>query len=392
MTNMKNNTVLFIIEAIIGVAIIAGVWMGVYYAGTFNSPDHRMGSIVARGNELMEAENYPEAIARYDEALEYEPENEAVKTAIAHAYIRLGRSFGNSDEAIEAYNNAITYDRANKSAYWAIYNIYEGRQDEDAIIDILTRGYEATQDENMHTIVDNIQIERARLRAEEEERLAREQEQAAIEAAHNDLLMRLYQCFEEGNIDKVKEMVREEEFVELSDEIVNKETSYYYGDKGDDGTRNGKGVAAYMDGYYYYGDFANDLREGKGTWIRAVYSETSAMGSSIYEGEWLNDMPNGKGTVTTNYYADRVSSGGMTKQIISGSYKDGLENGSMSLSGTLKSGGSVRYSYKASEGIAQKSDNGDSGVSGHYIIAKSEDGSSNLTSDGSKRGVEGFVD
>ena len=54
---MKNNTVLFIIEAIIGVAIIAGVWMGVYYAGTFNSPDHRMGSIVARGNELMEAEN-----------------------------------------------------------------------------------------------------------------------------------------------------------------------------------------------------------------------------------------------------------------------------------------------------------------------------------------------
>ena len=389
---MKNNTVLIIIEVIIGIAITAGVWMGVFYAGTYNSADHRMGSIVARGNELMEQENYPEAIARYDEALEYEPENQAIKAAIAHAYIQLGGSLGNSDEAIEAYNNAITYDRANKSAYWAIYNIYDGRQDEDGIIDILTRGYEATQDENMHTIVDNIQIERARLQAEEEERLAQEREQAAIEAAHNDLLMRLCQCFEEGNIDKVKEMVREEEFIELSDEIVNRETSYYYGDKSDDGVRNGKGVAAYMDGYYYYGDFVNDLREGSGIWIRAVYSDTSAMGSSIYDGEWLNDMPNGKGTVTSNYYADRVSSGGMTKQIISGSYKDGLEDGTMSLSGTLKSGGSVRYTYRASAGVAQKSDNGDSGVSGHYIIARSEDESSNLTSDGSKRGVEGFVE
>ena len=82
----------------------------------------------------------------------------------------------------------------------------------------------------------------------------------------------------------------------------------------------------------------------------------------------------------------------MTKQVISGSYKDGLENGTMTLSGTLKAGGSVKYTYKAANGVAEKSSNEDSGVKGQYIIAKSSDESSNLTSDGSKRGVEGFVE
>ena len=82
----------------------------------------------------------------------------------------------------------------------------------------------------------------------------------------------------------------------------------------------------------------------------------------------------------------------MTKQVISGVYKNGLENGTMTLTGTLRSGGSVKYKYRASEGVAVKASDEDSGVSGQYIIAKSSDESSNLTSDGSKRGVGGFVD
>lgn len=389
---MRNNTILTVIEAICGVAIVIGVWFTVYYGTTYRSEANQIGTIVAMGNEAYSAGNYPEAIARYDEALEYEPENEKLKESIAHAYLQIGTESGDSEEAIEAFENAIVYRNDLKSAYWGIYNIYDGRNDEDAVIEILTRGYEATGDTNMQTIVDNILIERERIRAEEEARLAEEAEQAAIEAAHNDLLQKLYECFETGKIDDVKEMIRGEEFQELTDEIVNVSTSYYYGERDENGKRSGMGVAAYMDGYYYYGEFADDMRSGKGTWIRAVYSTSSALGSSIYEGSWENDKPNGSGTVTANYYADRVSSGGMTKQVISGSYKDGLENGTMTLSGTLKAGGSVKYTYKAANGVAEKSSNEDSGVKGQYIIAKSSDESSNLTSDGSKRGVEGFVE
>ncbi len=389
---MKNTAVFIVVEIIIGIAIMAGVWSAVYYAGAYSSEDNRMGSIILAGNVHMEEQEYKEAIEKYDEALELDPENGEIKDAIAHAYVQLGSSLGNSDEAITAYEQAIAYDNDNRSAYWAIYNIYNGRGNEDAVIEILNRGYAETRDENMQIIVDNIQIERARLAAEEEARLKEEAEREAEEATQTALLSRLYQCFSEEGIDSVKELIRGEEFIALTDEIVNRETSFYYGDRAVDGTRSGKGVAAYMDGYYYYGDFENDVRSGKGIWIRAAYSDSSALGSMIYEGEWAEDEPNGSGSVTSNYYADRISAGGMTKQVISGVYKNGLENGTMTLTGTLRSGGSVKYKYRASEGVAVKASDEDSGVSGQYIIAKSSDESSNLTSDGSKRGVGGFVD
>ncbi len=389
---MSNNTILKVLEIIIGIGIMIAVWTGVYYAVRYNSDANRIGSIISEGNKHMEDGEYTEAIACYDEALEIEPESTELRQAIAHAYIQMATDQGASSQAVASYEQAILYDPGNKSPYWGIYTICEGMQDEDGILEILGRGYEATGDPNMQIIIDNINIERERIRVEEEERAREEAERLAIEEAHNDLLEKLYSCFEAGDIDDVKEMVREEAFIEMTDEIVNKETSYYYGERDESGRRNGKGVAAYMDGYYYYGEFSEDIREGKGIWIRAVYSESSAIGSSIYEGEWSEDSPNGSGSVTSNYYADRVSSGGMTRQIISGSYKNGLENGSMTLTGTLKAGGSVKYRYKAYEGVAEKSSNEDSGVKGQYIIAKSDDESSNLTSDGSKRGVEGFVD
>ena len=77
--------------------------------------------------------------------------------------------------------------------------------------------------------------------------------------------------------------------------------------------------------------------------------------------------------------------------MIKGTYADGLENGTMRLDGTLQSGGTVTYSYTSENGVAKKISDEDSGVKGQYIIAKSSDGKSNLTSDGSLRGVEGYT-
>ncbi|MBQ7482311.1 MAG: hypothetical protein IJT80_10600, partial [Lachnospiraceae bacterium] len=65
--------------------------------------------------------------------------------------------------------------------------------------------------------------------------------------------------------------------------------------------------------------------------------------------------------------------------------------GQMTLEGTPKGGGTVKYSYTAENGVAKKISDEDSGVKGQYIIAKSGDGKSNLTSDGSLRGVEGYT-
>lgn len=387
-----NQTAALVLKIVTAIVLVAAVLFGVYYGVSYFSDANKMAEELETGNQYMEAEDYQSAITAYDQALEYEPENEEVKAAIAHAYVMLAGTFGDSDEAVEAYQKALLYNVQNKNAYWGVANIYEGRADEDNVIVALQTGYDNTQDENMKIKIDNIQAERARIQAEEEAKAAEEAERAAAEEAHNGLLSELLTCFEAGNMDDVKELLRTEPYVDMADEIINSEDSFYYGDKNEAGEREGTGVGVYVNGYYYYGEYSGNVRSGKGVWIRAVYAESSAIGSYIFEGDWSTDMPNGSGTVTSNFYTDKIDSSGLAKQVITGNYTNGLEDGKMSLAGTTKGGSSVKYSYTSAEGIAKQSSKEDSGVKGQYIIAKSSDEKSNLTSDGSKRGVEGFLE
>lgn len=389
---MKKNIASAIMIFIVVVALAAGVLVGVYYGVSYTSDANKLADRISFGNEYMNSGDYASAISEYNLALDYDPENKEIKDAISHAYVMLGNTYGNTDEAIDAYQMALTYDLQNKSAYWGVANIFEERGDETNMIIALNTGYENTLDENMKIKIDNIENERSRLEEEEARRLAEAAEEQAIEDAHNDLLSRLYTCFETGDIDEVKEMLRTDEFVSLSDEIIREDASIYYGEKDESGNRSGKGVAAYCNEFFYYGDFQDDMRNGKGIWIRAEYGDSSAKGSFIYEGEWVDDVPNGQGITTTNYYLDKVGKDGLTKEIISGSFVNGLEDGSMTLTGTTKSGKSVKYQYTVTAGIADKISNESSGVSGQYIIAKTSDESMNLTSDGSLRGIEGFVE
>ena len=389
-----NKIVRNIIIGIVLVLLAVSAIFITYYVTIMNSEDNALAILVNDGNTAMEESSYTIAIEKYEQAMEYEPENEQLKDAIAHAYIMLAGTLGNGPEAIDAYQNALAYNAANTNAYWGMAGIYEANGDEDNMILTLQTGYINTDDIDMKIKVDNIEIERARIQAEEEARLAEEAERIALEESHNDKLSKLIELFsaEEPDLDAIKEMIRTEEFVDMVDEVIGNNNSFYYGDRDENGRRSGKGIAVYENGYYYYGDYADDMRNGEGIYIRAVYSESSSIGSYIFEGTFANDKPNGKGTATANYYKDKISSAGLVKQVITGEYVDGLENGTMNLTGTSKAGASVKYTYKVENGVAVKSSNEDSGIKGQYIIAKSSDEKSNLTSDGSSRGVEGFVE
>ncbi len=387
-----NKTAATLLKICIGTILVAGILVGVYYGVTYYSDANRMAEILKIGNDCMATEDYLGAIEAYHEALVYDKENADVKTTIAHAYVKLGGLYGESDEAVDAYQNALQYDATNRSAYWGVANIFEARGDEDNMLVALNTGFDNTGDENMRAKADRILEERERIRREEEEQAREEAELAAIKEAHDAILSKVFERFETGKLDDVKEVLRMDEVKQLADEIVSKETSFYYGEEDADGNRNGKGLAVYMDGYYYYGSWKNNVRSGKGIWMRAVYTDASAMGSFIYDGEWSDDAPNGRGSATSNFYKDKISDAELVKQVITGEYSNGCENGKMELNGVTKSGKSVRYQYTAADGIAEKSGKEDSGIKGQYVIAKSSDGKSNLTSDGSKRGVEGFLE
>ncbi|MBO4902824.1 MAG: hypothetical protein J5518_08530 [Lachnospiraceae bacterium] len=386
-----NKTFATVLKILIGIVLVGAILAGVYYGVSYRSDANKMAEELQAGNAFMEKGDYLSAIGSYSAGLEYDPENQDVKNAIAHAYVMLGSLYGSSNEAIDAYQNALLYNVENKNAYWGVANIFEERGEEDNVLSALNTGYENTGDENMKIKADNILAERERLRQEEEARLAEEAEIAAIKAAHDEVLSKVLAAFDAGDMDDVKELLRTDEVKRLADEIVSEDTSFYYGSEDTEGNRQGKGVAVYLDGYFYYGNFDRNQRSGEGTWMRAVYADSSAIGSYIFKGHWTNDLPNGSGEATSNFYKDRISSAELVKQVIKGEYKDGLENGKMSLSGTTKGAAAVQYSYTSENGVAVQSSNDDSGIKGQYIIAKSSDGKSNLTSDGSTRGVEGFI-
>lgn len=382
-----------LIGIVIVLLFISAVFI-TYYVTIMRSQDNAMAIIVEEGNTAMEGGDYQTAIEKYNEALDFEPESKELKNAIAYAYYLLAETLGNGPEAIAAYQNALVYNSTYKDAYWGIVSIHEANEDEDNVLLTLQTGYVNTGDDNMKIKADNIELERARIKAEEEAIAREEAERAALEEAHNEVLSKLLELFkaEEVDYDAIKEMIRTDEFIALSDEVIGYDDSFYLGEKDENGKRSGKGLAVYFDGYYYYGDYSDDLRNGEGIYIRAVYSDSSSIGSYIFEGHFENDLPNGSGTATSNYYKERITSAGLTKQVISGEFVNGLENGKMTLTGTKKAGGTVKYEYNVEDGVAVKSSDEDSGISGQYIISKSKDGKSNLTSDGTKRGVEGFVE
>ena len=373
-----------------GIVIVIAIIMGVYYGVSYFSEANKLADLLKTGSSYMDSGDYETAIKYYDDALNYEPESEEIRNAISYAYIKIAENTATSADAVEAYQKSLMYNRTNKTPYWGVANIYEQLGDTDNMMISLQTGYENTGDETMKQKIDAVEAERARIQAEEEAAAAEEAERVALEEAHSDTLQKLYECFEGEDLDAVKDMMRTEEFTDLADEVIGN-NSFYHGTKTPEGSREGKGIAVYENGYYYYGDFAGNMRSGHGILMRAVYSESSAIGSFVYEGEWSNDKPNGQSKCTSNYYKDKIGASGLSKQVITGTYTDGLENGQMTLEGTPKGGGTVKYSYTAENGVAKKISDEDSGVKGQYIIAKSGDGKSNLTSDGSLRGVEGYT-
>ena len=387
--NVKKAKLLMAVAT--AIVIVAAILMGVFYGVSYFSEANKVADIVKTGSSYLDAGEYETAIKYFDDALNYEPESQEIRNAISYAYIKLAENNDNNAEAVEQYQKSLLYNKTNKTPYWGVANIYEALGDENNMIISLQTGYDNTGDETMMQKIEAVQAEKARIQAEEEALAAEEAERVAIEEAHSEALKALYDCFASEDMDKVKDMLRTDEYMDLADEVVG-DKSFYYGTRTDAGLKEGKGIAVYRDGYFYYGDFSGDLRSGTGIMMRAVYPESSALGSFIYKGEWSNDKPNGAGVCTSNYYAEKVDASGLTKQIVTGTYTDGLENGKMTLQGTAKAGGSVSYTYTAENGIAKKVSDDNSGVKGQYIIAKSSDESSNLTSDGSKRGVEGFIE
>lgn len=218
-----------------------------------------------------EAGDYEEAIIAYMSVIEIEPKNFDAQLGLGKAY----RGAGRTEEAIEALLTAQELDQENTEVVYEL-------------------GYTYLADEQW----------------ENAQALTQPLWQEGDADAGLLLLMSL------AGQEKIEEVqaLMQDEAMAAKLQSLSDEDSLYMGELDENGQRSGKGVALYSGGYVYAGNYVAGARSGQGIWY---YYD----GKNYFTGMWENDAPNGYGEIIR------------PDQIIRGQYKEGLENGQMSISG-----------------------------------------------------------
>ncbi len=161
--------------------------------------------------------------------------------------------------------------------------------------------------------------------------------------------------WEQGDMEAVNYLARMEKYMYLSQMLEGSPDYFYVGDVNENGEPEGTGLACYADNAYYYGEFKNGLRSGKGFWYQIFkeggnYSQANngIIGHS-YQGMWDQDLPNGEGQehldIDTAYLKERVVTNVLTK------YEDGYYNGTITATTLDTEAGMVNWTGEARFGM-----------------------------------------
>ena len=174
-------------------------------------------------------------------------------------------------------------------------------------------------------------------------------------------LEELYDFWDAYKLDAVEELVRLERMQKISEELKGKNKFYYYGSVDKLGRPSGKGLAVYEDNTYYFGEWKEGLRHGKGMWLEvAVYTEENqdkklGVIEHSYSGEWSRDLPNGQGQEHFSYdYSvlkeENVKRNECFANVIGG-FKDGYYHGEMYVMTTDEAGNTKDWSATCKNGV-----------------------------------------
>lgn len=134
----------------------------------------------------------------------------------------------------------------------------------------------------------------------------------------------------EDNMTAVRDLTHLERFEAMSYQLSGTNDFYYYGETNSDGKPNGTGLAVYGDDQYYYGQWADGVRSGNGTWI-SFYPKYSqyVVTEHLYTGQWSLDLPSGQGQEHYDYNYEDMNEEDYYLQNAIGNFSNGLYNGEM---------------------------------------------------------------
>lgn len=174
-------------------------------------------------------------------------------------------------------------------------------------------------------------------------------------------LKELYDYWDAYKLDAVEELVRLERVQKISQELKGTNKFYYYGSVDKLGRPSGKGLAVYEDNTYYFGEWKEGLRHGKGMWLEAaIYTEENqdknlGLVEHSYNGEWSRDLPNGEGQEHFSYdysilIEDNTKNNACIANVIGG-FKDGYYHGEMYVMTVKRQGQLKEWSAICSNGV-----------------------------------------
>lgn len=130
----KKGIIIGAVVAVLCLAVAGGIFAYINYF----SVDAKYGKYVELGQKYLQEENYEEAIAAFEKAIECEPKTIDARLGIADAYINLDEY----KPAIKYLKKVIKIDDKSMDAYLELADAYLGNEERDKAIETLTAAIE----------------------------------------------------------------------------------------------------------------------------------------------------------------------------------------------------------------------------------------------------------
>jgi hypothetical protein len=152
---------------------------------------------------------------------------------------------------------------------------------------------------------------------------------------YEELLGRLSDLLKANDGELAKEVLLTQDFLDLVSRLEEPLVMQREGDQY---------AAVYPDGYVYLGQMRDEKREGYGD-----YYTNNRERYVVYSGQWSGDKPNGSGRIDTVVYTN--SNAQSPNFFGSGTFADGISEGSFSFSVYYQNGNRYDYEFNNSGGI-----------------------------------------
>lgn len=282
------------------------------------------------GRRFLTEEQYEEAVVAFQKAIELDEKNVEAYRGLAHTHENqaeiilaenVEEGLGYYDLAVQAYTTLLELVPADEDAVDRLLYIGDVYLDEEQYETALVI-FETMREikENEPEILERLLVIYKKMDDREKQlqilRLLNPDSTETEEdiRAYVEMINQIQMYLETEEYESLFALMEGEEFQAFQQFFEGQESLIFAAEEG-------KGLGFYPDGYIYYGDYVEDVRQGEGSWMHA-----RGVWRYLGQGSWERDLPNGRFTEWYQFDDPGVwqESGQNTGEV-----EDGIWNGSV---------------------------------------------------------------